>query len=45
MDIRLLFLKVSPFFFFRLAIQWGSGKSCYPWRLVDCVEEVQDISH
>lgn len=26
------------------AIQWGSVKSPYPWRLVDLVEEVQDIS-
>lgn len=43
-DIR-LFLKVIPFFFFCSAIQWGSGKSSYPWRLVDWMEEVQDISH
>ena len=26
------------------AIQWCSGSSSYPWRLVDWVEEVQDIS-
>lgn len=27
-----------------LAIQWGSGKAIYLWRLADWVEEVQDIS-
>ena len=26
------------------AIQWGSGKTMYPWRLTDWVEEVLDIS-
>jgi hypothetical protein len=25
------------------AIQWRSGKSPFPWRLADLVEEVQDI--
>ena len=24
--------------------QWTSGKAVYPWRTVDWVEEVQDIS-
>lgn len=27
-----------------MAIQWGSGKAIYAWRLADWVEEVQDIS-
>lgn len=26
------------------AIQWGSGKSSFPWCLVDCVEEIKDVS-
>lgn len=26
------------------AIQWGSGKASYPWRLADWAEEVQYIS-
>ena len=25
------------------AIQWASGKSIYPWRIVDWVEEGQDL--
>ena len=25
------------------AIQWGFGKSSFPWRLADWVEEIQDI--
>lgn len=26
------------------AIQWGSGEASISWRLLDCVEEMQDIS-
>ena len=26
------------------AIQWGSGETSIPWRLLDWMEEVQDIS-
>ena len=27
------------------AIQWGLGKTMYPWRLAEWVEEVLDISN